>query len=331
MLGYVLKRCGAAIIVLFVVSVFTYIIFFALSPDPALQICGKTCTPDRIDQIRDQLGLDQPLWKQYWDFLSGLFVGRDYGTGSQMVHCNAPCLGYSFQTNESVMDMVVDRLPVSATVALGAAVLWLLGGVLGGVISAFQKGKFWDKFFAGVALGGISLPNYFVALLLQYIIVVQLQWLPFPQAVPFGEDPGRWFTAYLMPWMVLAFQYAAIYTRITRSNVIDTLGQNFMRTARAKGLKPHLVVGRHALRPALTPVTTMFGMDFAALLGGALITETVFGLNGIGKMTADSITKNDQPVIMAVTLLAAVFVVIANIIVDIGYRYLDPRVRVKSS
>jgi peptide/nickel transport system permease protein len=226
---------------------------------------------------------------------------------------------------------VGERLPVSATVALGAAVLWLLGGVIGGVVSAFQKGRFWDKFFAAIALGGISLPNYFVALLLQFILVVQLQWLPFPQAVGFTENPGQWFANYLMPWLVLAFQYAAIYTRLTRSNVIDTLGQNFMRTARAKGLKPSLVVGRHALRPALTPVTTMFGMDFAALLGGALITEKVFGLNGIGKLTADSITKNDQPVIMAVTLLAAAFVVIANIVVDIGYRYLDPRVRVKSS
>ncbi|MGO3151980.1 MAG: ABC transporter permease [Galactobacter sp.] len=331
MLGYILKRCGAAVIVLFLVSVFTYVIFFALSPDPALQICGKTCNPERIDQIRDQLGLDQPLWKQYWEFFSGLFVGRDYGSGSQAIHCSAPCLGYSFQTNESVMDMVVDRLPVTATVAVGAAVLWLLGGVMGGVISAFQRGKFWDKFFNAIALGGISLPNYFVALLLQYILVVQLQILPFPQAVPFSENPGRWFAAYLMPWMVLAFQYMAIYTRLTRTNVIDTLNQNFMRTARAKGLKPSLVVGRHALRPALTPVTTMFGMDFAALLGGALITETVFGLNGIGKLTSDSITKNDQPVIMAVTLLAAAFVVIANILVDIGYRYLDPRVRVKSS
>lgn len=328
---YILRRLGAGAVVLFLIAVFTFCIFFWLSPDPAVQICGKTCTPERIDQIRANLGLDQPLLQQFWTFFSGLFVGRSYGEGAGAIACSAPCLGFSFQTNESVMDMIVQRLPVTVTLAVGAAVLWLLAGVVAGVVSAFKRGTFWDKAFMGLALGGISLPNYFVALLLQWLLVVKLQWLPFPQAVAFGEDPLVWFQAYLMPWLVLAFGYAAMYSRIVRTNVIDTLGQNFMRTARAKGLTQGLVVARHALRPSLTPVVTLFGMDFAGLLGGALITETVFGLNGVGKLTSDSITKNDQPVIMGVTLLAALFVVLANIVVDIAYRYLDPRVRVKSS
>ncbi|WP_350348718.1 ABC transporter permease [Agromyces sp. G08B096] len=331
MLLYLLRRVLAGVLVLFLISLFTFAIFFWLSPDPAVQICGKTCTPERIDQIRSQLGLDLPFLQQYWQFVSGIFVGRTYGEGAGAVTCAAPCLGFSFQTNQSVTDMIAERLPVSVTVAVGAAVLWLLAGVGGGLLSAVKQGTGWDRTVMFGALAGISLPNYFVALLLQYVLVVQLQWLPFPHAADFAEDPVAWFQAYLMPWMVLAFGYAAMYSRIVRTNVIDTLGQNFMRTARAKGLDQSLVMRRHALRPSLTPVVTLFGMDFAGLLGGALITETVFGLNGVGKLAADSITKNDQPVIMGVTLLAGLLVVIGNMVVDVAYTGLDPRVRVRSA
>lgn len=331
MLFYFARRILAAIGVLLLISLFTYAIFFLLSPDPAVQICGKTCTPERIDQIRSQLGLDLPFWQQYWQFLSGIFTGRTYGEGAAAIQCAAPCLGFSFQTNEPVTDMITARMPVSITVAVGAAVLWMLAGIGGGLLSAVKQGTGWDRGVMMTALAGISLPNYFVALLLQYVLVVQLRWLPFPQSVQFAEDPLLWFQSYLMPWLVLAFGYAAMYSRIVRTNVIDTLGQNFMRTARAKGLDAPLVLRRHALRPSLTPVVTLFGMDFAGLLGGALITETVFGLNGVGKLTADSIAKNDQPVIMGVTLLAAGLVVIANMLVDVAYTYLDPRVRVKSA
>jgi peptide/nickel transport system permease protein len=322
---YLLRRLAAAAGVLVLISFFTYVIFFALSPDPAVMVCGKTCTPERIDTIREQLGLNQPFWTQYWQFLSGLFVGRDYGD----VHCGAPCLGYSFQTNQAVLSALLTRLPTSATVAVGAAVLWLLVGVSGGLISGLKQGTWWDRGAMMVALAGISLPNYFVALLLQYVLVVELRILPFPQAVGFADDPVRWFQSYLMPWMVLALVYASMYARLVRASVLDTLSENFMRTARAKGLPPLVLLRRHALRPALTPVVTLFGMDFAGLLGGALITETVFGLNGVGKLAADSIAKNDQPVIMGVTLLAAFFVVIGNVVVDIAYTTLDPRVRIR--
>lgn len=330
MLFYILKRVLAGAVVLFLITVFTYVVFFVLSPDPAYMICGKTCTPDRIADIHEQLGLDRPFWEQVWVFISGLFVGRDYGEGVNAIHCAAPCLGYSFQTSQSVLEMIVQRLPVTVTLAIGAAILWLLAGVGGGLLSAVKRGSWWDRGVMVAALSGISLPNFFVALGLQYILVVKLKWLPFPQAVPFSDDPLQWFQAYIMPWAVLAFMFAAMYTRLIRANVIDTLGQGFIRTARAKGLAPSVVFGRHALRPALTPAVTLFGMDFAALLGGALITETVFGLNGVGKLTADSITQNDQPVIMGVTLLAAALVVVANIGVDLLYSVLDPRVRVKT-
>jgi len=325
---YLVGRLAAMAGVLLLVCLFTYAVFFLLSPDPAVQVCGKSCTPERIDQIRVNLGLDRPFWTQFLSFLGGLFSGRTYGEGANAVECAAPCLGYSFQSSQSVTDMIWQRLPVSATVAVGAAVLWLLVGVVSGLVGAVKNGTWVDRAITGLTLGGLSIPNYVLALVLQFVLVVQLQWLPFPQAVPFGEDPGRWFLNFVMPWIVLAVGYAAAYTRLTRANVIDTLQENFLRTARAKGLAPHLVWRRHALRPALTPVVTVFGMDFAGLLGGALITETVFGLNGVGKMAADSIAKNDQPVIMGVTLLAAFFVVIGNVVVDVVYTVIDPRVRV---
>jgi peptide/nickel transport system permease protein len=328
MTRYLVHRIAGMIVVLFLVCLFTYVVFFVLSPDPAVQICGKNCTPDRIDQIRANLGLDDPFWTQFGHFLQGLVAGRVYGAGPTAVTCPAPCLGYSFQTSQIVTDMIVQRLPVTTVVAVGAAVLWLVAGVIGGLVSAVREGRFADRFIAGLTLGGMSVPNYVLALVLQYVFVVQLQWLPFPEAVPFADDPARWFVNFILPWTVLAIGYASAYTRLTRANVIDTLAENFVRTARAKGLRPALIWRRHALRPALTPVVTIAGMDFAGLLGGALITETVFGINGVGKLAADSITKNDQPVIMAVTLLAAFFVVVGNMAVDLLYSAIDPRVRV---
>jgi len=327
MIRYITGRVLGMVVVLFLVTLFTYAIFFLLSPDPAAQICGKNCTPELIDQIRTNLGLDQPFWTQFFTYVGGLFTGRTFMVAGAPVDCAAPCLGYSFQTSQLVGDMIVQRLPISVTIALGAAVLWVLAGLVTGVLSAAKEGAFVDRFFAGLTLTAMSIPNYVLALVLQFVLVVALGWLPFPQAVSFTDDPGRWFLNFLMPWVVLAAGYAATYTRLTRANVIETLQENFVRTARAKGLAPSLVWRRHALRPALTPIVTIFGLDLAGLLGGALITEKVFGLNGVGKLTADSIAANDQPVIMAVTLLSAVFVIVGILVVDLLYSVIDPRVR----
>lgn len=331
MIGILARRLLGAIGTLFLVILFTYLIFFWLSPDPAFTICGTTCTPQRIEQLREILGLNRPFWEQFWTFLAGLFVGRTYGSGSTEVFCSAPCLGYSFQSNQAVTQMMLDRLGVTITLAIGAAMIWLIYGIISGVLSAYFEDTWVDRLFNGVSLAGIALPNYFVALILQYVLVVQLGVLPFPSAVNFGDNPQRWFDNYIMPWATLALMYAALYTRLTRTNVLETFQENYMRTARAKGLPPAKVMFKHALRPSLTPVVTMFGMDFAALLGGALITESVFGLNGIGKLARDAITNNDQPVIMGVTLLAAFLMVAANIVVDMLYTTLDPRTRVRSS
>lgn len=330
MLGHLTRRIAFAVLTLLLVCLFTFVIFFVLSPDPAVLICGQTCTPDRIANIQNQLGLDQPFLVQFGTFLTGLFIGRTYGDGPSGVFCAAPCLGHSFQSGQNVGTMIADRLGVTLTLAIGAAIIWLAWGLLSGVLSALRPGTWVDRSFNAVALAGIALPNYFVALLLQFVLVVKLGVLPFPSAVTFAEDPALWWDTYLMPWIVLALMYAAMYTRLTRSNVQDTLAENYLRTARAKGLSPARVIGKHALRPSLTPIITIFGMDLATLMGGALITETVFGLNGIGKMARDAISTNDQPVIMGFTLVAAFFVIVANIVVDLLYSALDPRVRVSA-
>lgn len=327
MILYVLRRLAATAAILLVICAATFAIFYLMPADPAQGACGKACSPQRIAEIRTTLGLNHSVFVQFRDYLVGIVGGRSYGTGAQAVHCPAPCLGFSFQTDQPVWLMLTDRLPVSISIAVGAAVLWLVVGVTAGVISALRRGSLWDRAAMTAALGGVSLPVYFTALVLQYLLVVKLGLLPYPQAIPLTADPVGWAQSMVMPWITLAMLYAGIYARITRGEMLDSLGQNFVRTARAKGLPEPTVLRRHALRPALMPIVTIFGMDLGALLGGALITESVFGLPGVGKLAADAINSADQPVILGVTLFAAGFVVVANVAVDLVYALLDPRVR----
>lgn len=331
MARYIAGRLAATIVVLALICLVTFAIFFWLSPDPANSICGRTCTPDRIATIKALLGIDQPFFAQFGHFVTGIFAGRSYGSGASAIQCSAPCLGYSFQQNSGVWQLMTGRLGVTITLAIGAAVVWLLVSIVAGLASALKEGTWVDHGTTLVTLGASAIPNFVLALALQYVLVVVLHWLPFPETTGFLPSPWAWFESYLMPWTTLAAVYAAFYTRLARANVIETLQENYMRTARAKGLKPVLMMRRHALRPALTPLMTIFGMDLAALLGGAVITETVFGLNGVGQLAFNAITSNDQPVIMGVTLLAAFAVLMGNLIVDIGYTYLDPRVRIVAS
>ncbi|MFF8868125.1 ABC transporter permease [Streptomyces sp. NPDC015139] len=327
MIFYVLRRLAATAAILLVICATTFGIFYLMPADPAQGACGKACSPERIAQIRATLGLHHSILVQFRDYLVGIVAGRSFGTGAQAVHCPAPCLGFSFQTDQPVWQMLTNRLPVSISIAVGAAVLWLIVGVTAGVISALRRGSVWDRAAMTAALGGVSLPVYFTALVLQYLLVVRLGVLPYPQAIPFTADPVGWAESMVMPWITLALLYAGVYARITRGEMLDSLSQNYVRTARAKGLPEPTVVRRHALRPALMPIVTIFGMDLGALLGGALITETVFGLPGVGKLASDAINSADQPVIIGVTLFAAAFVVLANVAVDLVYALLDPRVR----
>ncbi|GLW30182.1 ABC transporter permease [Actinoplanes regularis] len=331
MLAYLIRRLINAVLTLLVVTFVTFGIFFMVpkitGSDPALLYIGKTSDAASIEGIRVKMGLNDPVLVQYGKFLKGLVAGRDYASGPEVTHCDAPCLGYSFKTEQEVTPLLISDLPVTLSLALGAAVLWLVGGVAAGIISALRKGSIWDRGVMVTALFGVSLPVYFTGLLSSAIFVYWLGWLPPPEYVPFVDSPADWFAHLLLPWITLAFLFAATYARLTRANMLETLGEDYIRTARAKGLGERTVIGKHALRSGLTPIITVFGLDLGALLGGAVLTETVFNLRGLGYQALTAIRGNDLPVILGVTMIAAFFIVFANLIVDLVYGVIDPRVR----
>ncbi|OEJ24907.1 ABC transporter permease [Streptomyces agglomeratus] len=333
MISYILRRTIAAVILLLVVTAVTFGIFFLLprlagqSVDQlAQQYIGKNPTPEDIAAVKRNLGLDQPVYTQYWEFIKGILVGADYDLGPTTVHCNAPCFGYSFKDHLEVWPQLMDRLPVTISLASGAAVIWLLSGVTAGVISALRPGSVFDRAAMGVSLAGVSLPMFFTGQLALLLFSYKLEIFG-RTYVPLTENPAQWANTMFLPWCSLALLYSAIYARLTRSGMLETMNEDFIRTARAKGLRERKVVVRHGLRAALTPIITVFGMDLGLLLGGALITESVFSLHGIGEYAVQGITANDLPPILGVTLVAAFFVVICNLLVDLLYAAVDPRVR----
>jgi peptide/nickel transport system permease protein len=329
---FVIRRLIGMVVLLFVVSIVTYGIFFATGTDPALRACGKQCTPQRLEQIHHKLGLDKPIFlppwnSQYGTFVKGLVAGRDYDAGTDISHCPAPCFGFSFQNDEPVWTTMLNRLPVTVSLAIGAASIWLVTGVSVGIISALRKGKFVDRATMGVALAGVSLPTFLSALVALYIVCAKLQWLPYPSYTSPFSDPVAWFKGMILPWITLSFLYSALYARLTRANMLETLNEDFIRTARAKGLPERTVIVKHGLRAALTPIVTIFGLDLGGLLGGAILTESVYGLPGIGNLSVHAVVNSDLPVIMGVTLFAAFFIIFANFVVDLLYAVLDPKVR----
>jgi peptide/nickel transport system permease protein len=327
MTRFLVRRLLGGLVVLWVVSLLTFAIFFMAPGNPAVAYAGRTPSAAAIKATEQRLGLNEPVPVQYWRFLSGIFAGRDYVAGAQVTHCPAPCLGYSFKTNENVSDLIGDRLPVTISIALGAAVLWLVAGVAAGVVSGVWPGSIWDRLAMVFALAGVSVPVYFTALLSQQAVVYQWHWLPVINYAGFGDNPLIWARNLLLPWLCIAFLYAALYARITRTTMIETMREDYIRTARAKGLRERRVVLKHGLRAGLTPVVTLAGLDLGGLLGGAVIVEYVFGLKGIGKLAVDAIGDQNLPVILGVTLVAAAFIVVANILVDVLYAVVDPRVR----
>ncbi|MEV3921635.1 ABC transporter permease [Actinomadura coerulea] len=326
MTRYVAARLAGVAGVLLVICAVTFTIFYVFPADPALQACGKSCTPERLAMLHHQMGLDRPLWRQFADYLGGVFAGRDYGSGRQSVQCHFPCLGFSYQNNMPVWDLMMRRLPTTLSIGIGAAVLWLAGGVTVGVVSALRKDSLLDRALMVGTLTSASLPIYFTAMALTVLVVQIGGLLPYSSYVPFAEDPATWAKNLVLPWIALALLYAAMYARLSRASMVETMAEPYIRTARAKGLPERTVVTKHGLRAGLTPVLTVFGMDLGALLGGALITESVFGLPGIGRLTIDSIDKSDQPVVMGVALLAAFFITFANLTVDLLYAAIDPQV-----
>ncbi|NUK04437.1 ABC transporter permease [Streptomyces lunaelactis] len=333
MISYILRRIIAAVILLLVVTAVTFGIFFVLPKlagqtvdQLAQQYIGKNPTPEDIAAVKQNLGLDQPIYIQYWDFIKGIVVGADYDLGPTTAHCSAPCFGYSFKDHVEVWPQLMDRLPVTISLASGAAVIWLLSGVTAGVISALKPGSIFDRAAMGISLAGVSLPMFFTGQLALLLFSYKLEIFG-RTYVSFTENPAQWANTLFLPWCSLALLYSAIYARLTRSGMLETMNEDFIRTARAKGLRERNVIARHGLRAALTPIITVFGMDLGLLLGGALITESVFSLHGIGEYAVQGITANDLPPILGVTLVAAFFVVICNLLVDLLYAAVDPRVR----
>jgi peptide/nickel transport system permease protein len=307
-------------------------IFAVLPMDPAALTCGKACSPVVIEGNRHRLGLDVPVQVQYGRFVKGLFVGREYGEGAAAFTCPAPAFGYSFNRHECVTQLVGEAFPVTFSLAIGAFVLWMSVGIGLGVLAARKRNQWQDRLATAFVLVGTSLPTFISGILI--LIFVALKFglvnpIEMGRWVSPYEDPVGWFKTFIFPWIVLALLYAATYTRFTRSNVIETSSEDYIRTARAKGLSERDILRKHTLRAALAPIITLAGLDFAGLLGGAIITEGIFNLPGLGRLSIRAVLRDyDLPTILATTILAASFVVIANLLVDIAYAYLDPRVRV---
>lgn len=324
---YVIRRVLIMLLMLLLLSFAVFFLFSLLPADVARLTCGKICTDETIELNRIRLGLDKSIFEQYWIFLSGIFVGRVYGEGPTAIVCDAPCLGYSFTRQEPVLDLITDRLPATIFLALGAFVLFLIGGVALGVYSALRRGKWQDKSVMGASLVGYSLPSFFIGLVVIFFVIIRWKLLPFPSYVQPWDDPVQFLQTMILPWLVLAILYAAFYTRLTRSQMLETLSEDYIRTARAKGLPEKIVIRKHALRAGLTPIVTAAGLDLAGLLGGAIILETIFSLPGIGSLAVSAVLNPDLPILVGVTLITATFIIIANLIVDLLYAVIDPRVR----
>lgn len=323
---YLIRRLGITLLLLLALTVLTYLLFNAVPTDPARLTCGKSCTPAIVEANRIRLGLDQPLATQYWHWLTGLVAGRTYGSGTATFECPAPCLGYSFRSGDTVTHLIVSAMPVTAALALGAFVLWMLIGVAGGVVAALNRARWQDRLLVTASLVGYSLPVFFIGLLLLVFVVIRWRWLPYPSYTPVTEGPVQWFSSLVLPWVSVATVYAAFYTRLVRGEVLEVLGQDFIRAARAKGVPHRRLIVRHVLRAGLTPVVTAAGLDLAGLLGGAVITEAVFNLPGLGRLAVSAVTDYDLPLITGVTLVAAAAVILMNLAVDVAYARLDPRV-----
>jgi peptide/nickel transport system permease protein len=319
MISYIIRRLLWAVLLLLVVSFITFLMFVVLpSADPALLRAGRNPSPEVVAAIRENLGLDKPWYVQYGIYIRDLVLHFDFG--------------YSYQNNVAVRETIFDRLPATISLAVGGAVVWLLVGIPIGIISAIKRGTIIDRLAMGGALLAISAPVYWVGLVSIYLFSEDLgKLVPIFQGsgqyTPFTTDPVQWAAALILPWMVLATAFAAIYARFLRANLLDVMGEDYIRTARAKGLTERKVVFKHGLRSAITPIVTIFGLDLGILMGGAILTETVFNIPGVGRLAYDAIQKSDLPIVQGTVLIAAAAVILANLVVDVLYAFLDPRVR----
>ncbi len=319
MLQYIIRRLLWGVVLVIAVIAITFVLFYLLpNVNPAVLRAGRNSSPKVIAEIAHNLGTDKPVYTQFWNYLKNL------------VHFN---LGFSYYSGASVKSLIIDRLPATISLTVGAVVIWLLIGIPVGIISAIKRRSLLDRTAMGISLVFVSAPVYWLGLLVLFVFASDIGKFPVPflhgagSYVGLTVNPLLWFESLLLPWFVLAATSAAIYARLVRGSLIDVMGEDYIRTARAKGLAERTVVMKHGLRSAITPLVTVLGLDIAILLGGAVLTETVFDIPGIGRLNYDAITHGDFPIIQGTIVLAALFIIVANIVVDIAYAYLDPRVR----
>jgi peptide/nickel transport system permease protein len=317
MAGFVARRLLGMLLVLFAISVIVFLIFNVIpSTNPAERIAGKNATPQLVAQVEETWGFDEPLPVQYLTTMKLIFTGELISYSSQL----------------EVDDQILAGVPATFSLCIGAAIIWLSLGILFGYLSAVRPGGALDRTLTVLALIGISLPVFWLAALLLYYLTFKMELFPSGGYFPLSEDPLDWAYHLVLPWLTLAVLFIGFYSRVLRANMLDTMGEDFVRTARAKGLPERQVRLRHVLRNSLIPMVSLFGLDFAAVLGGgAILTEYIFDLNGVGQYAADAIAELDLPPIMGVTLFGAFFVVLFNTLVDIAYAYLDPRIRLEGS
>ncbi|MFE2477199.1 ABC transporter permease subunit [Streptomyces sp. NPDC059389] len=327
MTRFVLNRASGALLVLLALSVTVYVLFYVAPGDPARLACGERCNPVQVAQVREQLGLNDPVVVQYLHFLQGLFTGRDYSGGAGLVlHCDAPCLGFSYQNDRQVTELLLDRLPATLSLALGALVIWLVVGVGTGLLSALRRGGITERALTALTLGATGTPVFVLGLLLLMAVCAYLQWLPFPTYVPLGEDPEQWAWNLLLPWITLGVFESAKYARLTRSSTLETLAEDHIRTFRAYGVGERAIITRHAVRGAVAPVIALSAVDFGTMIGGAVLTESLFGIPGLGKTLIDGVRVVDLPVVVGVVLAIGAAVVVAGAVADLLYALADRRV-----
>jgi peptide/nickel transport system permease protein len=310
---FVLRRLVSVVAVLFAISVLTFLIFQAIpNGDPALRLAGRLATPQQVADVRAQWGFDKPIYVQYVTTMGKILTGQ--------------VVSYTQQVN--VLSEIKNDLPATLSLAIGAGIIWLGLGIVFGVLSAISAGKFLDRALTVLSLIGVSTPVFFLGAMMLYYLGYKWHLFPLGNYVPLTQSPWQWFTHMLMPWFALSVLFIGVYSRVLRSTMLETLNEDYVRAARAKGISRNRVLGRHVLRNSLIPIVTLFGLDFAAVIGGgAILTESVFNLQGVGQYAADSIGRLDVPPILVITMLTAFTVVVLGAVVDVVYALLDPRIR----
>jgi peptide/nickel transport system permease protein len=314
---FVVRRLLGMVLVLFAISVLVFVIFNVIpATSPAQRMAGKNATPELVAKVTEEWGFDDPLPQQYLTMMKKVFTG-------DLI---------SYNTQLDVDEQIVKGIPATFSLAIGAAVIWMLFGIVFGYLSAVNAGGLLDRSLTVIAVIGISIPVFWLAAILLYLLTFKIELFPASGYVELTEDPTQWAYHLILPWITLAVVSAGFYSRVLRSNMIDVMHEDYVRTARAKGLSERQVMTRHVLRNSLIPIVTLFGLDFGATVGGtAILTEAIFSLNGVGQYAFEAIEGQDLPAIMAVTLFGAFFVVLFNAVADIAYAYLDPRIRLGTS